>query len=159
MLPFFACAISSEIFKSSEDHTAENKCLWTSYLCTFVYVCLYVTRQLDESFGIPEMTLLIAYWKEQPKQSLNITSRCRKYRCPIALSIYKRADLTRQKKIKTLLSLLCFLYLNSFHHEDVHHSVVYDDFLNIHTDNSYGEGNGNPLWYSCLENPMDGEAW
>ena len=21
-----------------------------------------------------------------------------------------------------------------------------------------GEGNGNPLWYSCLENPMDGEA-
>ena len=24
---------------------------------------------------------------------------------------------------------------------------------------SHGEGNGNPLWYSCLENPMDGEAW
>ena len=22
-----------------------------------------------------------------------------------------------------------------------------------------GEGNGNPLQYSCLENPMDGEAW
>ena len=22
-----------------------------------------------------------------------------------------------------------------------------------------GEGNGNPLHYSCLENPMDGEAW
>ena len=22
-----------------------------------------------------------------------------------------------------------------------------------------GEGNGNPLWYSCLEKPMDGEAW
>ena len=21
-----------------------------------------------------------------------------------------------------------------------------------------GKGNGNPLWYSCLENPMDGEA-
>ena len=21
------------------------------------------------------------------------------------------------------------------------------------------EGNGNPLQYSCLENPMDGEAW
>lgn len=28
---------------------------------TFVYVCLYVTRQLDESLGILEMTLLIAY--------------------------------------------------------------------------------------------------
>ena len=22
-----------------------------------------------------------------------------------------------------------------------------------------GEGNGNSLQYSCLENPMDGEAW
>ena len=24
---------------------------------------------------------------------------------------------------------------------------------------SPGAGNGNPLRYSCLENPMDGEAW
>ena len=24
---------------------------------------------------------------------------------------------------------------------------------------SKGEGNGNPLQYSCLENPMDGGAW
>ena len=24
---------------------------------------------------------------------------------------------------------------------------------------SAGEGNGSPLQYSCLENPMDGEAW
>ena len=23
----------------------------------------------------------------------------------------------------------------------------------------YGEGNGTPLQYSCLENPRDGEAW
>ena len=22
-----------------------------------------------------------------------------------------------------------------------------------------GEGNGNPLQYSCMENPMDGEVW
>ena len=22
-----------------------------------------------------------------------------------------------------------------------------------------GKGNGNPLWYSCLEIPMDGETW
>ena len=25
--------------------------------------------------------------------------------------------------------------------------------------NSLGEGNGNPLWYSCLENPVDRGAW
>ena len=24
---------------------------------------------------------------------------------------------------------------------------------------SHGEGNGNPLQYSCPENPVDGEAW
>ena len=24
---------------------------------------------------------------------------------------------------------------------------------------SPGEGNGNPLQYSCMENPMDREAW
>ena len=24
---------------------------------------------------------------------------------------------------------------------------------------SPGEGNGNPLQYYCLENPMEGEAW
>ena len=24
---------------------------------------------------------------------------------------------------------------------------------------SPGEGNGNPLYYSCLENPMDGGTW
>jgi len=24
---------------------------------------------------------------------------------------------------------------------------------------SPGEGNGNPLQYSCLENPMEGGAW
>ena len=24
---------------------------------------------------------------------------------------------------------------------------------------SPGEGNGNPLQYSCLENPMNGEVW
>ena len=26
-------------------------------------------------------------------------------------------------------------------------------------DSSLGEGNGTPLQYSCLENPMDGGAW
>ena len=25
--------------------------------------------------------------------------------------------------------------------------------------NVFGEGNGTPLQYSCLENPMDGGAW
>ena len=28
-----------------------------------------------------------------------------------------------------------------------------------HLDSIFGEGNGNPLQYSCLKNPMDGGAW
>ena len=34
-------------------------------------------------------------------------------------------------------------------------SFVHLDLFNYHI----GEGNGNPLQYSCLENPMDGGAW
>ena len=31
--------------------------------------------------------------------------------------------------------------------------------LSTHVCMYYGEGNGTPLQYSCLENPMDGGAW
>ena len=34
-------------------------------------------------------------------------------------------------------------------------SIVYWTFLMLYN----GEGNGTPLQYSCLENPMDGGAW
>ena len=33
------------------------------------------------------------------------------------------------------------------------------DFLIYSTILFSGEGNGTPLQYSCLENPMDGGAW
>ena len=29
----------------------------------------------------------------------------------------------------------------------------------IKSNTHFGEGNGNPLQYSCLENPMDAGAW
>ena len=32
-------------------------------------------------------------------------------------------------------------------------------FLKLCTNDYIGEGNGTPLQYSCLENPMDGGAW
>ena len=40
------------------------------------------------------------------------------------------------------------------------HLSDYDHFLILVCD-AYGttHRNGNPLQYSCLENPMDGEAW
>ena len=31
--------------------------------------------------------------------------------------------------------------------------------FNMLSSSVIGEGNGNPLQYSCLENPMDGGAW
>ena len=33
------------------------------------------------------------------------------------------------------------------------------DFILGCTKITAGKGNGNPLWYSCLESPMDGGAW
>ena len=33
-------------------------------------------------------------------------------------------------------------------------SVLYQAIVSVS-----GEGNGTPLQYSCLENPMDGRAW
>ena len=32
-------------------------------------------------------------------------------------------------------------------------------FFEVRLWTTLGEGNGTPLQYSCLENPMDGEAW
>ena len=54
-----------------------------------------------------------------------------------------------------------FILINStfinkyFHHSLTKwHTVFYCSLLAVH-----GEGNGTPLQYSCLENPMDGGAW
>ena len=33
------------------------------------------------------------------------------------------------------------------------------DMENKYGSLNWGEGNGNPLQYSCLANPMDGGAW
>ena len=38
-------------------------------------------------------------------------------------------------------------------------SHVYDLFPLTSGKESFGEGSGTPLQYSCLESPMDGEAW
>ena len=42
------------------------------------------------------------------------------------------------------------------------HGVAKDTTKQLHLDFSlscFGEGNGNPLQYSCLENPRHGGAW
>ena len=44
------------------------------------------------------------------------------------------------------------------HMADLLHCIAETRF-NLGSGRSPGEGNGNPLQYSCLENPMDGGSW
>ena len=37
--------------------------------------------------------------------------------------------------------------------------LLRESLINVPLRPFFGEGNGNPLQYSCLENPMDGGAW
>ena len=45
-----------------------------------------------------------------------------------------------------------------YSHPTYHDLVITCHDLVINSQH-YGEGNGTPLQYSCLENPMDGGAW
>ena len=60
-----------------------------------------------------------------------------------------------------LLSIICFVavistILSSQVLVDSSASII---LLLIPSSVLFGEGNGTPLQYSCLENPMDGGAW
>ena len=40
------------------------------------------------------------------------------------------------------------------------YNCIYEVYMYMYAPrSSIGEGNGTPLQYSCLENPMDGGAW
>ena len=41
----------------------------------------------------------------------------------------------------------------------IHDSCIWDRSDDYHSSLTFGEGNGTPLQYSCLEKPMDGGAW
>ena len=66
-----------------------------------------------------------------------------------------------------MLSFLYSLTLTSIHDYWKNHSLDLTDFVgkvmsllfNILSMMVIGEGNGTPLQYSYLENPMDGGAW
>ena len=51
--------------------------------------------------------------------------------------------------------LIVFFIKGSLLYNIVLVSAVYQNELALGTHMSPGEGNGNPLQYSCLENPMD----
>ena len=57
------------------------------------------------------------------------------------------------------LSSIRVLFNESALHIRWPNSLLSLDYLDLKLDIGYGEGNGNPLQYSYLENPMDGGAW
>ena len=68
------------------------------------------------------------------------------------------------------LKLLYWLYFPEFYYLFLNHSTnirrYFSTFQKFHSrifrggvEEFLGEGNGNPLQYSCMENPMDGGAW
>ena len=46
-----------------------------------------------------------------------------------------------------------------FREEERNYSEIHESILLYLVKSTLGEGNGTPLQYSCLENPMDGGAW
>ena len=50
------------------------------------------------------------------------------------------------------------MYVNTLTCPDTRHAAPGITIIIFHL-SYFGEGNGNPLQYSCLENPMDGGAW
>ena len=53
------------------------------------------------------------------------------------------------------IPIYCLIYFDY-----IQDSQVYSNFLGfVFAQTSVREGNGTPLQYSCLENPMDGGAW
>ena len=55
---------------------------------------------------------------------------------------------------QTIQSMVIQSYAPTSNTEEAEIEWYYDDLEDL-----LGEGNGNPLQYSCLENPMDRGAW
>ena len=69
------------------------------------------------------------------------------------MTIWKKSCQISTKKLKTQLTLVSALFQGYFPSKFIKsNNVIY---IYIYT----GEGNGNPVQYSCLENSMDRGAW
>ena len=80
------------------------------------------------------------------------------------LNIMKLGQKCNQVKYqKEFINFLVFFKLLFCYYYEVSHrlevSFLFSDCTVIVLLNQVGEGNGTPLQYSCLENPMDGGAW
>ena len=71
---------------------------------------------------------------------------------PILSTEYKEIDFVPER-VTIITTWANFLFSQFLH---VNQFIVENKLF--FKGKKYGEGNGNPLQYSCLENPMDGEA-
>ena len=54
---------------------------------------------------------------------------------------------------------LMYIIQYDFIHREIFSFTLKTDHKFTPSSINFGEGNGTPLQYSCLENPMDGGAW
>ena len=83
-----------------------------------------------------------------------------------AFILEKEKDLTEEcwngptspisRNFLSLLNFITFVKRDSYKHW-IQWNIIIFEVPGL--GNSFGEGNGNPLQYSCLENPMDRGAW
>ena len=66
-------------------------------------------------------------------------------------------DDDRERGIPVLFYMLCFIQSHLLHLKEISFGKRTESFAA--TAATIGEGNGNPLQYSCLENPMGAEVW
>ena len=60
-------------------------------------------------------------------------------------------------EFREMVQSFIFIILFNFHNNLVRYAVQMIYYLRFIVED--GEGNGNPLQYSCLENPVDRGAW
>ena len=86
----------------------------------------------------PEKSLIIELQQIDPVWGLCIIQGCH-------VILHHQTCLIDFKALEKNQAIILITYIQTW------------DLTSVHA--ATREGNGNPLWYSCLENPMDGGAW
>ena len=124
----------------------------TFILCICVSISALQIRSFIPFFSIPHICVNICYF------FFWLTSFC----TMVSMSIH----VSPNDPISFFPLILMAVYMLCYGHNEYNCSEVKASASNAGypgsipgSGRSPGEGNGNPLQYSCLENPMDGEAW
>ena len=98
-------------------------------------------------YQIHPLSIKISHTEKLPRRSQNR----RKHMYPLSVIYWKRGV--------SILYISCWGFLHAWLSGEESTCNVGDMGLIPGSGRSSGEGNSNPLQYSCLENPMDRGAW